>query len=86
MLFLGDLNVPIDMSSAIQSAISTGRWGDAAAVVAQARGNRPDSICFVRETGKGSRIDAALCNAPLMQTVVGAYVVGDTGLPTSRVC
>ena len=79
---LGDLNVPIYMSSAIQSAISTGRWGDAAAAVAQTRGTEPSNTCVVRETSKGSRIDAALCNAPLMQTVVDTYVVEDTGLPT----
>ena len=82
IVILGDLNVPIDMSSAIQSSIATGRWGDAAAAVAQARGIDPDNTCFVWETSKGSRIDAALCNSPLMQTVVNSYVVRDTGLPT----
>ena len=82
IVILGDLNVPIDMSSAIQSSIATGRWGDAAAAVAQARGIDPDNTCFVWETIKGSRIDAALCNSPLMQTFVNSYVVRDTGLPT----
>ena len=49
IVVLGGLNVPIDMSSAIQSAVATGRWGDAAAAVAQARGIDPDNTCFVRK-------------------------------------
>ena len=82
VVILGDLNVPVDMSSVIHSAISTGRWGDAAAAVAQARCREPDNTCFVRDTSKGSRIDAALCSTSLMHAIVDSYVVKDIGLPT----
>ena len=79
---LGDLNVPPEMSGALQAAVSTGRWIDAALECATARACEPANTCFVRETSVGSRIDVAWFNNVAAAALIACNTISDTGFPT----
>ena len=79
---LGDLNVPPEMSGALQAAVSTGRWIDAALECATARACEPANNCFVRETSVGSRIDVAWFNNVAAAALIACNTISDTGFPT----
>ena len=82
ILILGDFNVPPSISAVLQSALSSGRWFDAALSFACASSEAPANTCFVRETSVGSRIDLAFCNNIAMSAVRRVSTVAGSGIPT----
>ena len=78
---MGDINVPPELSRAVQNAVRHGGWVDAAHEIAAARAKSPAATCFAQESSEGTRIDVMLLNNVAAQSLVDADVVAGTGLP-----
>eukprot|EP00660_Eupelagonema_oceanica_P013371 gene13371-11269_t len=59
-----DANMEPGESEAVQAALATGEWFDAAAIVAEARGNVPGLTCHAKNGD--SRVDWILVNRPAL--------------------
>ena len=81
VMIAGDVNVNPDTSSALQRAVATGRWLDAAHVCAQSQGFVADPTCFVRSTSVGSRIDVIFMNSVMRPMLGEAGALLDSTLP-----
>ena len=74
ILLLGDFNVRLGTSAAIQRA----SWMDVCKSCAASQGGaEPDPTCFVRSTSAGSRIDAAFANETATNLIGEAGVIRD---------
>eukprot|EP00660_Eupelagonema_oceanica_P019539 gene19539-biopygen13492 len=82
VLILGDLNVRIENSALLQTALASGQWTDIAEEWAIASGTQPEPT-YVRGEVE-SRIDYALARGPLVSTVRDFAVIQDSGIKSHR--
>ena len=68
-LFGGDFNSEPHESAAIQRALDTGYWFDAAAILADAEGSSPLPTCYNKD-GQPTRVDFLLINRPALAALL----------------
>eukprot|EP00664_Eupelagonemidae_sp_cell27_P006452 gene6452-7103_t len=83
-LIAGDLQVEPERSAALQKAMAAGGWCDAAAEIAQLKGEELKRTCFPRRDSPGRRIDVILRNSVLAPALRGFEVQEEATMPTHR--
>ena len=84
ILLMGDFNCNSNSSPALEGALRSGLWFDAALQVATATCCEPSHTCFAKETSVGTRIDLALLNLQAVAMLRDFRVMEDTGIKQHR--
>ena len=84
VVILGDFNTQPNLSSALNTALTSGQYFDCLALLGEMRQEVPANTCFVRNTSQGSRIDLILSNINMVPMLRDGQVLEDAKIPVHR--